>query len=289
MKCEVVRVDAFTSKPGKGNPAGVVFSGDSYSKEQMQQIAKKVGFNETVFICKSDLAALKLRYFTPGYETPLCGHATMGAIFALLNGQENCQLEIETAAGVLPVSYEAKGYQITMQQARLKFIDFNGDRSALCQSLGIQKTDLHAKLPIKYGNTGSWTLLLPVKNEAILDTMNPTPNEFPGILKEIPKSSIHPFAVISKQDGTFTARHFSSPAAGTKEDSVTGTASGVMGAYALNHIYTSGERNKITVTQGKQVQSEGTVFVQVEIDATGQQEVSISGTACLNKTLEVEV
>lgn len=194
---------------------------------------------------------VKLRYFTPGHETPLCGHATIGAIFALFNGKGNRQLEIETDVGILPITYEDKTQRITMKQAEPKFIEFKGDKSALCQSLGIQMEDLHQNLPIQYGNTGSWTLLIPVVTPAVLDKMKPNPEVFPDILKEIPRSSIHPFALISEKDGTFIARHFSSPLSGTTEDSVTGTASGVMGAYSLNHIYTLDEDKKITVSQGQ--------------------------------------
>lgn len=289
MKCEVLRVDAFTTIPGQGNPAGVVLAGDTYSTDEMQKIAKKVGFNETVFICKSELAATKLRYFTPGFETPLCGHATIGAIFALLNGNDDQQLEIETGAGVLQINYKAKNQKITMHQATPKFIDFNGDIEALCHSLNIKTEDLHPELPIQYGNTGSWTLMLPVKNEQVLDQMKPATTQFPIILKEIPKSSVHPFAIISEEESIFYARHFSSPFAETKEDSVTGTASGVMGAYSLKHIYQDEEIKDITVYQGRHVNREGRVFVHVEKDKIGAQEVSISGTACFNRKFEVEI
>ncbi|MGX7148760.1 PhzF family phenazine biosynthesis protein [Enterococcus ureasiticus] len=287
MSCTVLRVDAFTQIFGQGNPAGVVLDGDRYTSEKMQEIAKKVGFNETVFVCKSDTAAVKLRYFTPGHETPLCGHATIGAIFALFNGKGDCQLEIETDAGILPITYEDKTQRIIMKQAEPKFIEFKGDKAALCQSLGIQMEDLHQNLPIQYGNTGSWTLLIPVVTPAVLDKMKPNPEVFPDILKEIPRSSIHPFALISEKDGTFIARHFSSPFSGTTEDSVTGTASGVMGAYSLNHIYTLDEDKEISVSQGQHVQSEGTVSVHVTRDIKGSHQVSISGTACFNGEFEI--
>lgn len=287
MKCTVLRVDAFTTSIGKGNPAGVVLDGDAYNTKEMQEIAKQVGFNETVFVCKSDNATIKLRYFTPGHETPLCGHATMGAIFALYNGKENQHLQIETGAGILPIEYKEKAQTITMMQAAPMFVDFKGDPKALCRSLNIQVSDLHPELPIQYGNTGSWTLLLPVFNAKVLDKMKPNPETFPDILKEIPKSSVHPFAIVSEQAGTFTARHFSSPFSGTTEDSVTGTASGVMGAYSLNHIYKDEEYKKIYVAQGKHVQSEGTVTVQAIRETQGAHQISISGTACLNEEFEI--
>lgn len=42
--------------------------GDSYSDDEMQAIAKQVGFNETAFALKSERADLRIRYFTPGHE-----------------------------------------------------------------------------------------------------------------------------------------------------------------------------------------------------------------------------
>ncbi|EOH98504.1 PhzF family phenazine biosynthesis protein [Enterococcus haemoperoxidus ATCC BAA-382] len=287
MNCTVLRVDAFTTTVGKGNPAGVVLDGDRYTTEEMQNIAREVGFNETVFVCSSEISAFKLRYFTPGHETPLCGHATIGAIFALFNGQGDQQLQIETSAGILPIIYKADSKKITMRQAKAQFIDFKGDSVALCQSLGIKSEDLHPNLPIQYGNTGSWTLIVPVIDTTVLDEMEPNQESFPEMLKEMPNSSIHPFAICNKQVGLCTARHFSSPFSGTTEDSVTGTASGVMGAYLLNHTYVDQESIEIRVSQGKHVKSEGIVLVHVIKDAKGAHQVSISGTACLNKKFDV--
>lgn len=76
---KVLHYDAFASNPDMGNPAGVVLHADDLDVESMQSIAKSVGFNETVFILKSDKADYRLRYFTPGHEMNLCGHATIGS------------------------------------------------------------------------------------------------------------------------------------------------------------------------------------------------------------------
>lgn len=287
MKCNVLRVDAFTNIPGQGNPAGVVLDGDRYTDEEMQSIAKNIGYNETVFVCKSQIADIRLRYFTPGHETPLCGHATVGAIFALYKNDGSQKINIETGAGILQVQFNDEKKQITMRQAEPKFIAFKGDKQALCNSLGIKESDLHQELPIEYGNTGSWTLLVPVKNKQVLDIMKPATEKFPKILKEVPKSSIHPFSIDSKEEGMLSARHFSSPYSGTKEDSVTGTASGVMGAYLMNHLYVSGEK-QFLVQQGRHLKKEGTVIVNVIFKEDGKHEVCISGNACLNEFFSVE-
>lgn len=64
-KISVLHYDAFTNKPDKGNPAGIVLEGEKYTEIEMQKIAKEVGFNETAFVSPSECADLKIRYFTP--------------------------------------------------------------------------------------------------------------------------------------------------------------------------------------------------------------------------------
>ena len=46
----ILHYDAFTEQPDKGNPAGIVLEGEKYTEEEMQKIAKDVGFNETAFV-----------------------------------------------------------------------------------------------------------------------------------------------------------------------------------------------------------------------------------------------
>lgn len=82
-KTSVLHYDAFTDQPNKGNPAGIVLAGEIYTEIEMQKIAKEVGFNETAFVLASECADLKIRYFTPGHEVNLCGHATIATVFAL--------------------------------------------------------------------------------------------------------------------------------------------------------------------------------------------------------------
>ena len=60
--------------------------------------------------------------------------------------------------------------------------------------------------------------------------MKPNNEMFPSVLKEIPNASIHPICLETYDElAQMHGRHFSSAYAGTIEDPVTGTASGVMG------------------------------------------------------------
>lgn len=73
-----------------------MLDGDALSEAQMQAIAKQAGFSECAFVCRSDKADLRLRFFMPLQETGLCGHATVASICALMEqdaageGRVNC-------------------------------------------------------------------------------------------------------------------------------------------------------------------------------------------------------
>ena len=73
MKPQVYHVDAFTSQPFRGNSAGVVFPADNLSEAQMQLIARELGHSETAFLLHSDDSDVRIRYFTPTVEVPICG------------------------------------------------------------------------------------------------------------------------------------------------------------------------------------------------------------------------
>ena len=288
--------DAFSTMPNKGNPAGVVLNADEYHESDMQEIAKQVGFNETAFAMSSQRADLRVRYFTPGHEVNLCGHATMATIYALKTKgylENKSTLTIETKAGILPIQIEeteAGDIFITMQQATPEFVDFNGSRADLAKSIGLVEEDLHPDYPIVYGSTGLWTLLIPIRKLASFEKVTPHSSVFPSILTEMPKASLHPFCLEAFDDAAdMHARHFSSPFSGTIEDAVTGTASGVMGAYYAKYI--GGNvvlPTTLIVEQGHELGKDGRVRVHVK-SKENELVISITGTAVYVKSFTVEI
>ena len=112
-----------------------------------------------------------------------------------------------------------------MQHATPQFETFNGSKKALAYALDIEEEDIDENLPVLYGSTGVWTLLVPVTSLAVCKKMKPNNIQFPSILNEKPNVSIHPFCFETYHpDANMHARHFSSPFSGTIEDPVTGTA-----------------------------------------------------------------
>lgn len=121
---------------------------------------------------------------------------------------------------------------VSMSQVPAELKEFHGDRDLLLRSLGISIEDLHPDLPLMYGLTGRWTLVVPVPGLNVMHRMQPRPAEFAAALRDLPEASVHPFCLESVGQGVdMHARHFSAPSSGTVEDPVTGTASGALGAY----------------------------------------------------------
>ena len=293
---QVCHYDAFSNEPNKGNPAGVVLDANELTDAQMQDIASRVGFNETAFICKSAKADFKIRYFTPGHEMDLCGHATIATIYALTTKgliANKTEITIDTNIGVLPISISkspsGEAY-ITMQHAPPQFEAFLGSKKDLAQSLGIAENDIDDEFPIVYGSTGVWTLLVPIKYIDIFKNMKPNNQLFPSILRQKPKVSIHPFCFETYSPNTdIHARHFSSPFSGTIEDPVTGTASGVMGAYFAKYIehFDRGSQ-KFVIEQGQEINKDGKVIVEIATN-DNNFDVKITGSAVYVKDFTLDL
>lgn len=294
----VFHYDAFTNKPNKGNPAGIVLEADGLTEEEMQIIAEKVGYNETTFVLSSEVGDIRMRYFTPGFEMDLCGHGTVGTIYALREKgllEEKSNLMIETKAGILPIQIGVKENGetfIKMRQAAPQFKEFTGSKEELAHSIGLEVNDLDVSLPIVYGSTGNWTVIVPIKNLDACERMKPNNEMFPSVLKEIPNASIHPICLDTYDElARMHGRHFSSAYAGTIEDPVTGTASGVMGAYYAMYLEKDFDHEmELIVEQGQEIHKDGRVTVYVtKVEGDANLQIDIAGTAVYVKEFEVSI
>lgn len=292
-KVRVYHYDAFSVISNKGNPAGVVLHADGLSEEDMQQIARQVGFNETSFVLQSDAATFRFRYFTPGHEIDLCGHATVATVFCLKRQgllPEGEELSIETKAGVLKirVSDTEQGFFIHMQQAEPKFIPYEGSIDALAGLMGLTADQIDPAYPVVYGSTGTWTLLVPIRRLEDFSKMKPDRTRFPEVLLQKQSASLHPFCFHTYDPkADLHARHFSSPQSGIVEDPVTGTAAGVLGAYYMTYLQSDQKEVRLTVEQGQEMNREGRVYVYASKEQ-GRLHVEISGTAVYVKEFMIE-
>ena len=121
-------VDAFTTKVFSGNPAAVCVMEKWPEEEWMMQIAAENNLSETAFIVKEE-AGYHLRWFTPGTEVELCGHATLASSFVILNyyEPEAKQVEFDTLSGKLTVLRKGDLYELNFPTYPLKEIPVTDD------------------------------------------------------------------------------------------------------------------------------------------------------------------
>ncbi|MBR4163909.1 MAG: PhzF family phenazine biosynthesis protein [Solobacterium sp.] len=95
-------VDAFTDQLFKGNQAAVCVMEEWPDEELMMHITKENNFSETAFTVKQN-GYYDLRWFTPGGEINLCGHATLATSYVLFRfyEQESEQIIFHTLSGNL--------------------------------------------------------------------------------------------------------------------------------------------------------------------------------------------
>lgn len=106
-------VDAFTDKVFSGNQAAVCIMESWISKELMQNIAKENNFSETAFVVKEG-EHYHLRWFTPGGEVDLCGHATLATAYVIMRfyEKEATSVTFETLSGILTVCKKEELYEM---------------------------------------------------------------------------------------------------------------------------------------------------------------------------------
>jgi len=111
MKCYVV--DAFTENVFEGNPAAVCVMEEWLSDNLMQKIAMENNLSETAFAVKEG-DDYRLRWFTPGGEIDLCGHATLATAYIIANYYEGNveKITFQTMSGELVVVKNGELYEM---------------------------------------------------------------------------------------------------------------------------------------------------------------------------------
>ena len=117
-------VDAFTDQVFHGNQAAVCVLDQWLPDELMMNITRENNFSETAFTVREG-DKWHLRWFTPGGEIDLCGHATLGTAFVLLNYYEKDahQVVFSTLSGDLIVTRKGELYEMEFPAYELQKVD----------------------------------------------------------------------------------------------------------------------------------------------------------------------
>ena len=111
----LIQVDAFADRPFTGNPAAVMPLEEWLPDEVLQAIALENNLSETAFTVPDATgeADYELRWFTPGLEIRLCGHATLASGHVLIGERQRIRFRTRKA-GILEVERDGDGYAMSL-------------------------------------------------------------------------------------------------------------------------------------------------------------------------------
>ncbi|MBN1388663.1 MAG: PhzF family phenazine biosynthesis protein [Bacteroidales bacterium] len=210
MKKTIYQVDAFTSEPFKGNPAGVYITENALPPELMQNIAMEMNASETAFV--SPLGEdFSIRYYTPVSEVDLCGHATLSASHILYETgrlSPDKPIKFLSKAGELNIRKEGHNIIMDFPVYSLRKIDIP---FSFKKDTGLNALEL-------YQSDYDWKLVL-VQSEDEVFKANPDP----GTIRNAGLGELMVTSVSSEDKYDFVVRCFV-PDLGIVEDPVTGSA-----------------------------------------------------------------
>lgn len=283
---KVEKVSAFSKDRKGGNPAGVVMDASSLTENQMQAIAKEVGYSETAFVMPSNEADYRVRFFTPACEVDLCGHATIATFSSMIaKGQvESGQIVQETKAGLLKLDLHDDGL-VTMQQTQPGFFE-KPDGQEILRSLGLSLDAKAENLSIQVVSTGLRDIFVPLKSMAHLKGIKADFSRIKEISKKYDVSGYHVFTLDAPEGFTAACRNFA-PLFDIPEESATGTSSGALASYLWKHGVVKDTNMKFI--QGVEMGSPSEISAKLIVNGEDIEEVWVGGKAHSLGQLDVQL
>lgn len=203
------QVDAFTDRPFAGNPAAVCVLPSARDARWMQQVALEMNLAETAFLVRRS-EGFDLRWFTPGAEVDLCGHATLASAHALW---EDGHLSQPDAA----IFHTRSGVLTATKHGPLIWLDF----PATPVSPANAPPQLEQALGSRLKNVGRTVFDYFVELESENAVRSLTPDL--TVLARLPVRGVIVTAPSEDGQHDFVSRFFA-PQLGIPEDPVTGSA-----------------------------------------------------------------
>ena len=214
------QVDAFTDVAFRGNPAAVCLLEAPRDAAWLQAVAAEMNLAETAFVWP-EANVLRLRWFTPAVEVPLCGHATLASAHVLWETGRvpaGRPIAFDTRSGRLGAEREGEGWTRLDFPALPPRADACAPPAGLMSALGVADGAARVfEVPRPNASDGpSW--LVELASVAALRALAPD-------FRALRETAGHAVIATARGEGEcdFASRFFA-PKAGVDEDPVTGSA-----------------------------------------------------------------
>jgi trans-2,3-dihydro-3-hydroxyanthranilate isomerase len=291
------QADVFTDVPFGGNPVAVIPDAAGLTDLELQQIAREMNLSETVFVFPpSDPAAVvKIRIFTPTQEIPFAGHPVIGTFFVLGTLKRLALREPVTRVlqecnlGLFPVDIHVKEGRITrvvMSQPQPQFLEIvesRDDLFSLARALGIARQQItETNWPVQVVSTGLPVMIVPVRTLTAVRSIVPDVSAIAELCHQYGANGIMTFSTMTVEDQATVHTRMFAPLIGILEDPATGSASGALGAYLLQHgVVDVSPMTEIIAEQGYEIERPSRILIQVESEDDVIQTVKIGGQAVM--------
>jgi PhzF family phenazine biosynthesis protein len=242
-----LHVDVFSATPFSGNSLAVFPDSGDLDAEEMLRITQELRHFESIFL--SPMAGertVSARVFDLAEELPFAGHPILGAAAVLQHrAAPGCggSWQFDLSGRVVSVAVEptADGYCARLDQGRPKPFMRVTERAVFAHAYSLCADRLHPHLPLEIGDTGLRYLVIPLAAGAIAEA------RIASDITELLRGAGAQFAVLFDPDA-MEIRHWNND--GVVEDVATGSAAGVVAAYALRHGLIAPDK-PVTLRQGR--------------------------------------
>ncbi|HLW37751.1 MAG TPA: PhzF family phenazine biosynthesis protein [Candidatus Eremiobacteraceae bacterium] len=293
------QVDVFTQQRFRGNPLAVFTDATGLSKTHMQDIAREMNLSETTFVVPSERAdcAARVYIFTPGMELPFAGHPTIGTAWVLArNGDLPKDANVvQLHENVGPITLRLEGptddpSALFLTAPPPKFGSIVENRAAMAAALNIDTDELLPDAPMQVVGVPVPFLYVMLRSSSGVDRVAVNG---PALTKTISNPDLAGVFVFARQEqpNHVYSRMLGAEHVGVVEDPATGSASGSLGAYLVQHGLVSGNGSiDVLSEQGTKMGRQS--FVSIRIERAGGQvkriEVGGSVVPVLRGSLEID-
>lgn len=297
-------VDTFAYEPYTGNSAAVVLDARGLADADMRRIAAEFNLSETTFVLPGPSGGAhdwRFRWFTPAVEVDMCGHATVGGVFALndagiigAGGASPFEpISIHTRGGLLkafvePLPADPRRYMVWLEMIQPVLTPVPTAELDLVKILAAASGVIDDSLsPVQ---TQDRDLIVFVRDVAVLNAVAPDMGLLESFLRKRGLRGLCLSTLRTISTSYQVQSRFFAPAVGIPEDPVTGSVHGPLAAYLAERrlIPCDGDVSAATCGQGIPGGRGGLVHALVTRQ-NGRISVRIGGRAFITMRGELEL
>jgi PhzF family phenazine biosynthesis protein len=286
---EIKLLNVFTHKGTGGNPCPIIANASALPSKDMQGIASHFG-HESGFVlpAANGDADYIFRFWVPRHEMEMCGHATIGALWALattghLQGE---QVRVNTRSGPVTgfvdmTSPDDPYVEITQPAGKVVALSREQEATVLA-ALRISRADLH-DLPIQNAITSRVKTLVPMKHVDLLNKLTSDMATTEQCCESIGSTGLYPYAIDDQGGRRFEARQFPK-SSGYPEDAATGIAAAALAFGLLRNGLVNADSERITVMQGRAMNSLSEIGIRLGFAGDRAIGCLLGGSVQLNRS-----